>query len=864
MDKAQELTPVMQQYVSIKKEHKNEVVFFRLGDFYEMFMEDAVEVSRLLNLTLTHRGNQPMCGIPFHASKVYIARLLRLGKKIVICEQIGDPKAKGLTERKVVEIITPGTACEDEYLDGNVNNYLASLCVVKQKAAFSYIDVTTSSFYATSWPAAKMEENFSKELGRACPREILLPQSLKNNSTIIAALEEYPELSISWYPDWDFNIESGYKKLCTQFKTINLQSFSLNQDDAELAPAGFLLDYLEKTTNSVVPHVSSIKVYHDYNYLIIDDSSRRNLEIVSNLRDFSSQFTLLECVNYACTAMGSRMVRKNLLFPLTNKAEIDARLDNVNLFTENRYLLNSVREKLSKILDIERLTGRIAMDRAHPKDIQALRASLENWLSVRDEIDEYNLAVMDNQEAVQIIELIQNSILEDPATSLTEGRIIKEGWSEELDKWRNIRDNFSQILSEYEEEIRESTGIQNLKIKYNNASGYFIEVSKGKLSFVPSDFIQRRTLVNGDRYTTARLQELEKELNEAGTKIYELERDLFIEIRNRLKLQVPYLMDTANEIALCDTSQSFAQAALLHNWVRPEISEDKSLEIKGGRHPVVENHIPNGEFVPNDLSISSDDDSQASFCLITGPNMAGKSTFLRQNALIVLLAQVGSYVPASSCRVGITDRIFCRVGASDNLARGESTFLVEMSETANILRSSTDRSLVIMDEVGRGTSTEDGLSIAWAVSEHLLNKIKCRTLFATHYHELTRLENSNLRFLYMDVLEENGSVVFLRKVREGSSENSYGIHVACLAGLPEEVTNRARQILEHIQSVAENRPVLSDIPEYKEEKPVFNTPGLFSDEEIILDEILSADIDNMTPMEALKTIGRWKKELSGQ
>ncbi len=864
MEDTQELTPVMQQYVSIKNQHKNEVVFFRLGDFYEMFMDDAVEVSRLLNLTLTHRGNQPMCGIPFHASKVYIARLLRMGKKIVICEQVGDPKAKGLTERKVVEIITPGTACEDEYLDGNVNNFLASLCVTKQKAAFSYIDVTTSSFYATSWPASKMEENFSKELGRANPREILLPQSLKNNSVVQSALQEYPELSISYYPDWDFNIDTGYRKLCAQFKTHNLQSFSLNETDAELAPAGFLLDYLEKTTNTVVPHVSAIKVYHDYNYLIIDDSSRRNLEIVSNLRDSSSQFTLLECVNFASTAMGSRMVRKNLLFPLTSKAEIEERLDNVTLFVQNRALNNSVREKLSKILDIERLTGRIAMDRAHPKDLQALRLSLSSWLSVRSEIDDYNLAQMDDQSAIDIIELIENSILDDPATSLTEGRIIREGWSEELDKWRNIRDNFSQILSEYEAEIRESTGIQTLKIKYNNASGYFIEVSKGKLSFVPSDFIQRRTLVNGDRYTTARLQELEKELNEAGSRILELERDLFVEVRNRLKEYVPYLMDTANEIALCDTATSFAEAALLHNWVRPEISEDKSLVIKAGRHPVVENHIPNGEFVPNDLSVSAENDSEPSFCLITGPNMAGKSTYLRQNALIVLLAQTGSYVPASYCKIGITDRIFCRVGASDNLARGESTFLVEMSETANILRASTDRSLVIMDEVGRGTSTEDGLSIAWAVSEHLLNRIKCRTLFATHYHELTRLENPALRFLFMDVLEENGSVVFLRKVKEGASANSYGIHVACLAGVPKEVTDRARQILEHIQSVAENRPVLSDVPEYKAEKPVFNTPGLFSDEEIILDEILSCDIDNMTPMEALKTIGRWKKELSGQ
>ena len=447
MENAQNLTPVMQQYLNIKNEHKNEVVFFRLGDFYEMFMDDAVEVSRLLNLTLTHRGDQPMCGIPFHASKVYIARLLRLGKKVVICEQIGDPKAKGLTERKVVEIITPGTACEDEYLEGNINNFLASLSITHGMAGFSYIDVTTSAFYATSWHASKMQENFSKELGRCNPREILLPNSLKNNEAIKYALEEYPELSVSWYPDWDFNSETSFKKLCSQFKTQNLKSFGLENDSPEVAPAGFLLDYLEKTTNSFVPHVSAIKVYHDYNYLIIDDSSRRNLEIIHNLRDSSTQYTLLECVNYAKTAMGSRMIRQWLLFPLTKKEEIQARLEHVNLFVQNRNLNNSIREKLEKVLDIERLAGRIAMDRAHPKDLQALKSSLISWISVRDELSDYDFASLDQQSAVEIIDLIQNSILEDPSTSLTDGRIIKEGWSEELDHWRDVHDNFDRILS---------------------------------------------------------------------------------------------------------------------------------------------------------------------------------------------------------------------------------------------------------------------------------------------------------------------------------------------------------------------------------------------------------------------------------
>lgn len=859
------LTPVMQQYVQIKSEHKNEILFFRLGDFYEMFFDDAKEVSRLLNLTLTHRGTAPMCGIPYHAAKIYIARLLRAGKKIVICEQVGDPKAKGLTERKVVEVITPGTAVESEYLEGNSNNYLASLCVSHGGVGFSFIDVTTASFSATSWHSGDMKEMFPKELGRCSPREILLPQSLKNNQVIQDALSQYPLLSISYYPDWDFNSEVSYKRLTQQFKTASLLSFGLDENSPEVAPAGFLLDYLSKTTNSVAPHVNGIKVYKDTNYLIIDDSSRKNLEVVQNLRDGSVQFSLLECVSFAQTAMGSRMIRNWLLYPLTDVNKINERQEHVSLFVENRNLMESVRQKLNPVLDVERLAGRIAMDRAHAKDLQAIKTSLTAWLDARNQLNDFDFASIDEEPAVQIIDLIQNAIDDDPSTSLTDGRIIKDGWSEELDHWRNVHDNFDKILSEYELEEREKTGISTLKIKYTNAFGYFIEISKGKLSSVPSNFIMRRALVNGDRYTTERLQELEHELNEAGTRILELERDLFIEIRTKLHDYVPYLMQTASEIAYTDASLSFANAAIIHNWVRPLVSDSGVFNVVKGRHPVVEMHLPSGEFVPNDLQITSQDENLKTFGLITGPNMAGKSTFLRQNALIALLAQTGSYVPAESCEIGIVDRIFCRVGASDNLARGESTFLVEMTETANILRSATEKSLVIMDEVGRGTSTEDGLSIAWAVSEYLLNNIKCRTLFATHYHELTRIEHKNLVLLCMEVLEQGESVVFLRKVKVGASENSYGIHVAKLAGVPEKVINRATEILSHIQNVAENKPVLDSVPEYREEeRPAPVAPGLFSDEEMVLDEILSSDPDNMTPLSALQTISRWKKALSGR
>ncbi|MBO4318898.1 MAG: DNA mismatch repair protein MutS [Treponema sp.] len=856
-----EETPLFTQYQSLKKQHPNEVLFFRLGDFYEMFDSDADEVSRLLNLTLTHRADHHMCGIPHHTSKVYIARLLRCGKKIAVAEQIGEiSPGKGLTERKVIEIITPGTATESEYLDGGKNNFLASFFISGTKCGFAYIDVTTGEFRATSFSSSSLAENFAKELGRCNPREILLPDSLKSNQDVRMILERDIEMSVSWYPDWNFNSGTCYERLVKQFQTVNLRSFSLTEDSPEVPPAGFLLDYLEKTTNTASPHIYGISVYHDSQYLMMDDSSRRNLEIISNLRDGSTEYSLIECVDHTRTAIGSRLIREWLMFPLTDADAIRSREDHVQLFVDDRNLHHRVRETLNGILDIERLAGRIAMDRAHAKDLVALKNSLILWLKAQDILGQFNFSATETEDAVKIIEMIQNAILDDPSTSLTDGRIIRDGWSEELDKWRNVQSNFNQILDSYLEEEKEKTGIANLKIKNSGNMGYFIEVTRGKTERVPDHFILRKALVNADRYTTSRLRELEESLNESETKILELERDLFVDLRNTLKHYVPYLQMVSREIAYADVCSSFAQAAILYRWTRPEFCDESVMEIKNGRHPVVEKHLPSGEFVPNDLNLCAKEDS-AFFALITGPNMAGKSTFLRQNALIALLAQTGSFVPCESARLGVTDRIFCRVGASDNLARGESTFLVEMTETARILRTASADSLVIMDEVGRGTSTEDGLSIAWAVSEHLLNEIKCKTLFATHYHELTRMEHPSLTKLCMAIQENGSSVVFLRKVVPGSAENSYGIHVASMAGVPRSVIERAKSILEHIQADADDHPV---IPETETKSQASLTGALFSDEEMILDEILSTDTDNMTPLSALEALTRWKKQLSGK
>ena len=854
-----EVTPLMEQYGAIKKQYKKEVLFFRVGDFYEMFNEDAIEVSRLLNLTLTHRGDDPMCGVPFHAAKIYIARLLRLGKHIAICEQVTPPsKGKGLTERKVVEVISPANTVEEEYLEQGSNNFLGCLSVVKNFVAFAYIDISTGEFCALKWEKSQNQQEFAKELGRILPRELILPIGLQRDEEINFVLNQFPNIPVDYEQDWFFTKDNSYKVLLNQFGTTSLHSFGLTEDSPEIIPAGFLLEHLSKTANAqnpkgLFPQIINLKILTDNDFVTIDDSSRRNLEITWNLKDGTTQFTLLETLQFTQTAMGSRLLRNRLMYPLRDVVKLKHRQSRVANFVENKPVLDNLRSILSNILDIERLSSRIAMERAHGKDLQALRQSLEHVVEARKTIEQIGLIEgIELDIANKIIADIKNAILDDPSTSFTDGRLIKEGYSAELDNIRNLQSNFAGILEDYIQEEREKTGIQNLKAKYTSAIGYYIEVSKGKVSSVPSHFTLKRTLVNCDRYTTPRLEELERELLSASEHIVELERNLFIEFRASLIQHIKYLLELAFEVAELDFISSLAYAAIKNNWVCPEIDDSGILEIQNGRHPVVEYHMKEGDFVPNDSFLG-----EKYFALVTGPNMAGKSTYLRQNALIVLLAQIGSFVPATKAHIGIVDKIFCRVGASDNLARGESTFLVEMSETALILRSATKKSLVIMDEVGRGTSTEDGLSIAWAVSEYLLNVIKAKTLFATHYHELTRLDHPALQLLCLEVLEQAGHVVFLKKIKEGATENSYGIHVAQLAGIPASVIKRAEEVLKSIQK---ETSTLVDFSSDEKGKSI-TYPSLFSEEEMILDEILSINPDDMTPMQALQSITRWKNQL---
>jgi len=880
-----ETTPMMIQYLEMKEQYRDAVLFFRLGDFYEMFNDDAVEISRLLNLTLTHRGPNPMCGIPYHASKVYIARLLRAGKKIAICEQISLPgPGKGLAERKVVEVITPGTAVEDDYLERSANNYLAAFSVsVKRGEArfgFAYIDVSTGEFAATSFGSVDASERFRKEMGRIQPREILIQQSILSDWPEIGKiLDEQPSLVQNRYPDWSFNPETGRKRLCSVFGTGSLRSFSLEGESAEIPPAALLLEYLEHTAGASISHISGIQIYDESEFVSLDDSTRKNLELLQNLRDGGPSYTLLETLNHTRTAMGARLIRSWLHHPLTEVEQIRSRLDQVGFFYHAQKKLSAARDLLSSVLDIERLTGRVAMDRAHGKDLVALKQSLSAAIALDALLREKGtidagvgqaalgpttLGRADLDCARDVFTLIDSSILEDCPVVIGEGGIIRDGWSKKLDELRSLRDNSHAVLEAYLADEREKTGISNLKIRYNRMIGYYLEVSKGNLSSVPQHFIRRRSLANGERFSTDRLAELETELNGVHANINETEQTLFVEVRSRVFAHIRSLLSISRDIARIDVLQSFARAATVNAWVCPSFIDSGDMRISGGRHPVVEAHLPSGEFVPNGIDLSSAETGDLpSFALITGPNMAGKSTFLRQTALIVLMAQTGSFVPASAAELTPVDRIFCRVGASDNLARGESTFLVEMTETAHILRTATRRSLVIMDEVGRGTSTEDGLSIARAVTEYLLNRVRAKTLFATHYHELSRLVHPRLSDFCLEVLETEGKVVFLKKLVSGASANSYGIHVARLAGVPEEVLVRARDILASIVSGRDtaDRSEPSFVPAAAPHAGKSPLPGLFSDEELVLDEILSVDTNAITPLEALQRMDAWKKRL---
>jgi len=867
----------MLQYRRIKQEHSDSILFFRLGDFYEMFERDAKEASSLLNLTLTARNGVPMCGIPYHAAHTYVARLLRAGKKIAICEQLSlAVGGKGLADREVVEVITPGTVVDPDYLEERSNNYLVSLARAGEHLSLSYIDLSTGEFATTDFPWEGRGERIKKELARLAPRELIIQESLLEEDLTTASLvAERPDTVVNRYPDWNFDLKISTNALTRQFGTASLKGFGIGERSPCIYSAGILLEYAAETSKSLTPHIKNIRYYSDAEFLGLDESTQRNLEIYANLQDGTSRYTLFEVLDHTKSSMGTRRLKRWLAQPLSDAEAIRRRLDRVEFLYRNQAVLSGVRDALGEILDLERLTARIAMDRAHAKDLLGIKASLSGTLRLLDLLSERpelfwsdagSPPASTKSEIVELRDLLGRAIDDDPSVLLTEGGLIKEGYNEELDELQKLKRGSQSVLDAYLEEERAASGIGSLKLRYNRIIGYFFEITKANLGSVPPHFIRRQSLVGGERFTTDRLVELETRLNSATERIVELERQLFLDVRASVKGRLGLLLTLADRIADTDVLQSFAQAATVRGYTKPQILESGRLTLTEGRHPVVEANLPVGEFVPNGCVLDSDG---ISFALITGPNMAGKSTYLRQVALIVLMAQAGSFVPAREAAIGVVDRIFCRVGVSDNLARGESTFLVEMNETAHILHSATSRSLVIMDEVGRGTGTNDGLSIAWAVLEDLLERLSVKTLFATHYHELTAIVHPKLHNLSMAVLERKGEIVFLKKVADGPSANSYGIHVARLAGLPEGVIARASNILsgltgERPAEDAPGSPARSQEAAPRSPRDKGGDPAqaeLFPVEEAILGELAELLLDATTPIEALNLIAHWKRLL---
>jgi DNA mismatch repair protein MutS len=815
-------TPMMAQYRRLKAQHRHAILFFRLGDFYEMFEEDARAASKLLDLTLTQRNGVPMCGVPYHAAATYTARLLRAGHKIAICEQ--KPGAgKELMGREVVEVLTPGTIVDQALLAEGKNNYLLCLADGQKSVGEAFVDLSTGQLSATGFPFAQAGELIRGEFLRLAPSEILVQESLLERLPPLARLvSERKGLVVNRLPDWSFDWKSTAERVERQFAVSGLHGLGFQEGAPEVRCVGVILEYLEETARSLLPHIRSIRRFSQSSHVVLNESTQRNLELVQNLGDGSTRFTLYELLNKTRTAMGARKLREWILEPLRDATEIGRRLDVVEWLYRSQLLLSRVRDALSGVYDLERLASRIAMEKAHAKDLLAVGASLVAVASLAAAEAQSRavrpagggapgsepvgpgeaLHVLANLSAglEEVRLLIERSVAEEPSILLSEGNLIRRGCDAELDRLHGLKENARGVLAELVERERRASGIASLKLRYNRVIGHFLEVTKANLGSVPSHYVRRQSMAGAERFSTEELAGIESELASAEERIVELERAIFLRVRAEVRARVGELLDLAGAVSRLDVLAAFAHAATVHGYTRPTLHEDNRLVIREGRHPVVEANLEGSAFVPNSLELGV---GGTSFIMLTGPNMAGKSTFLRQVALVALLAQIGCFVPAAEAQVGLVDAIYCRVGASDNLARGESTFLVEMSETAHILRSASARSLLVFDEVGRGTSTRDGLAIAWAVAEHIVKSIGGRTLFATHFHELTRLVHPAFRNMSMDVVEEGGRVVFLKRIREGPADQSYGVHVAKLAGVPQEVIDAAQRMLDEAREVAE-------------------------------------------------------------
>jgi DNA mismatch repair protein MutS len=848
-----------------KSRYPDAILFFRLGDFYEMFFEDAKTASSILGITLTSRGTLdgervPMCGVPYHASRNYIARLIGSGQKVAICEQVEEPGAsRGIVKREVVRIVTPGSAVEEANLDDGRSLFTASLCSRDGTVGLAYADISTGDLRITQLNSLK---DAAAELARIAPAEVLIPQ----NEGIFSAMES-PLYRIERADREWFVLEKAEDLLKAHFGVASLAGFGCDEMPEGVRAAGALMAYIQETQRRLPHHIKDLIAYRIADYLFMDGSTVQNLELIAPLRGQSPKGTLYHVLDHTLTPMGARLLRTWILYPLVNPKPIRERLEAVSFLMNSPLILEEVRGTLSGMGDMERLNGKVALGRATPRDLTALKVALEKACLLREKLKEAQSALLSNLSGAlgdfsELVRIIDAAIKDDPPANLKEGGIIREGYDPELDRLIRLSRDGKSWMAEFEASEQARTGIPRLKVGYNKVYGYYIEVSKANAHLVPADYIRKQTLVNGERYINEALKGMEEQVVEAEERRLELEKEIFGRLVALAAEESGRIRDTASAVAAIDVLGALARAAHKHNYTCPEVNEDDRISISDGRHPFVELTARGEDFVPNDIELDS---TSLQVLIITGPNMAGKSTILRQTALAVIMAQMGSFVPASRAAIGIIDRIFTRVGASDDLARGRSTFMVEMSETANILRNATNRSLVILDEIGRGTSTYDGLSIAWAVAEalHDLNGKGVKTLFATHYHELTELASSKPRVknFHVVVREWNDRIVFLRKMMPGATSRSYGIQCARIAGIPEAVIMRAKEVLESLEGSSLKRRLAgrAEVKGQKtkmflpEQMPLFSDPG-----EELKNLLLSIDVDKMTPLDALVELNRLK------
>ncbi len=869
---AEEYTPMMQQYLQTKEEYKDCILFYRLGDFYEMFFDDAITVSKELELTLTGKNcgtaeRAPMCGIPYHAVEGYLNKLVANGHKVAICEQVEDPKlAKGLVKREVIRIVTPGTNTDIQALDETKNNYIMCIVYVADKYGVSIADVSTGDYFVTE---VDNERKLIDEMNKFNPTEIVCNESFYMSGLDFDDMRHRLGITISALEVWYFSDDLAENTLKDHFHVKSLEGLGLSDYGCGVIAAGALLKYLYETQKNELDHISAIHPYSTGKYMLIDSSSRRNLELVETLREKQKRGSLLWVLDKTKTAMGARMLRSYVEQPLIDKAEIEKRQDAIEEINEHVITREELREYLNPIYDLERLVTRVTYLSANPRDLIAFKNSIAMLPPIKALLTDFKGAMLteienDMDSLEELYELIEGAINDDPPILVREGEIIKDGYNADVDKYRKAKTEGKTWLAELEAKERDKTGIKNLKIKYNKVFGYYLEVTNSYKELVPEYFTRKQTLANAERYITPELKELEDMILGAEDKLAALEYDLFCDVRNKIAEQVVRIQQTAKAVAKLDVFVSLAVVAEQNNYCRPKMNENGIIDIKGGRHPVVEKMIHNEMFIDNDTYL---DNGNNRIAIITGPNMAGKSTYMRQTALIVLMAQIGSFVPAASARIGIVDRIFTRVGASDDLASGQSTFMVEMNEVANILRNATSNSLLVLDEIGRGTSTFDGLSIAWAVVEHISNPrlLGAKTLFATHYHELTELEGklNNVHNYCIAVKEKGDDIVFLRKIVKGGADKSYGIQVAKLAGVPDSVIERAKEIVEELIAndiTAGTRKLVVDNSSRKKKEKLDEVDlaqmSLFDTvkDDDIIDELRNADVGNMTPLEALNKL----------